>query len=66
MKNIIIDDGSRYDFCDLEIAHQLYCVYARIYGFFVHKSKVVIGIARVKSCKKHLFVQTKDTQKIRV
>jgi hypothetical protein len=61
MKNISIDDGSRYDFFDLEIAHQFYCWYARMNGFFAHKIKVVIGKARVKSCNKHLFVQTNDT-----
>jgi hypothetical protein len=41
MKNISIDDVSRYDFCDLEIAHQLYCWYARMNGFYVRKIKVV-------------------------
>jgi hypothetical protein len=56
-----IANGSWYDFCDLERAHQLYYVYARMNGFFVHKIKVVIEIARVKSCNKQLFVQTKDT-----
>ncbi|XP_045791550.1 protein FAR1-RELATED SEQUENCE 5-like [Trifolium pratense] len=40
MKNISIDDVSRYDFCDLEVAYQFNCWYSRMNGFSVRKSKV--------------------------
>jgi len=44
MKNISIEDVGRYDFLELETAHQFYSWYSRMNGFSVRKSKLVRSV----------------------
>ena len=41
-----VEDVSRLDFCDLEIAYLFYCWYAKIIGFSVRKSHILRNTCR--------------------
>ena len=46
MEKITVEDVSKLDFCDLEIAYLFYCWYAKITGFSVRKSHILRNTCR--------------------
>ncbi|RZC16636.1 hypothetical protein D0Y65_009790 [Glycine soja] len=46
MGKMTVEDVSRLDFCDLEIAYLFYCWYAKIIGFSVRKSHILRNTCR--------------------
>ena len=50
MGKMTVEDVSRLDFCDLEIAYLFYCWYAKITGFSVRKSHILRNTCRENLC----------------